>query len=257
MIEFRGEDGGVLSCHELRDDCKHCRPGCWPQHIRDAVPLPDGVKEFVVLKGGAVIHEQAIPEPPEVKVRCRRNQKEEIELQWSSDQEGEVWYLVHWLDDDGKTWRGVSPRTQEQEMTLPLRQFPHAEQLAFRVLATAGLATGVGTCAVDVAAPPLPTVEIIPGRNLGDTGRAGCAARNGRGRGRVGTNDLRSGHPLVRRRRSGDWTREINRSSRALRPRGCGPRSRAQRREGARREDVANASDGGRPLRPSPRRSGQ
>ncbi len=162
MIEFRGEDGGVLSCHELRDDCKHCRSGCWPKHIRDAVPLPDGVKEFVVLKGGAVIHEQAIPEPPEVKVRCRRNQKEEIELQWSSDQEGEVWYLVHWLDDDGETWRGVSPRTQEQEMTLPLRQFPHAEQLAFRVLATAGLATGVGTCEVDVAAPPLPTVEIIP-----------------------------------------------------------------------------------------------
>jgi hypothetical protein len=161
MIEFRDGDGVALSCHELRDDCKHCRPGCWPKHIRDAVPLPDGAKQFVVLKGGDVIDEREIPEPPEVKVRCRRNQKEEIELQWSSDREGEVWYLVHWLDDDGETWRGIGPRTQDQKMTVPLRQFPHAGRLAFRVLATTGLATGVGTCEIEVSAP-LPTVEIIP-----------------------------------------------------------------------------------------------
>ncbi len=101
-------------------------------------------------------------DPPEVKVRCRRNQKEEIELKWSSDQEGEVWYLVHWLDDDGETWRGVAPRTQEQQMTLPLRLFPNTGHLEFRVLATTGLATGVGTCEVDLPAPPLPTVEIVP-----------------------------------------------------------------------------------------------
>jgi hypothetical protein len=69
---------------------------------------------------------------------------------------------VQWLDDDGTTWRGVAPRTQERAMTLPLRRFAHTGVLRFRILATSGIATGVGECKVEPPPPPLPTVEIVP-----------------------------------------------------------------------------------------------
>ena len=47
-------------------------------------------------------------------------------------------------------------------MTLPARRFAHLGLLQFRVLATSGLATGIGTCELDLGTPPLPTVEIVP-----------------------------------------------------------------------------------------------
>ena len=163
-VELQDPDGHVLTCHGLRNDCKHCRAGCWPKRIRDAIPLPDGSSKLVILEDGKAIHEEEIPDPPTVKLRCRQTQKGEIHLEWSTDQDegGDLWYIVHWLDDDGETWRGAAPRTQERKMTLSARQFAHRGLLCFRVLATNGLATGVGTCELEQPPPPLPSVEILP-----------------------------------------------------------------------------------------------
>jgi hypothetical protein len=47
-------------------------------------------------------------------------------------------------------------------MTLSVRQFRHHRLLRFRVLATSGLATGVGTCELEQPPPPLPSAEIVP-----------------------------------------------------------------------------------------------
>ncbi|HEX6714696.1 MAG TPA: hypothetical protein VF066_14990 [Thermoleophilaceae bacterium] len=163
-VEFRDDDDAVLSCQELRNDCKHCRRCCWPQSIRDALALPDGARKLVLLEGKDVVHEQEIPDPPTVRVRCKISAKQEIVIEWSAsdEEEGDLWYLVQWLDDDGTTWRGVAPRTQERAMTLPLRRFAHTGVLRFRVLAASGLATGLGECEVEPPPPPLPTVEIVP-----------------------------------------------------------------------------------------------
>jgi hypothetical protein len=50
-VELRDEDGRVVSCQPLHESCQHCRGGCWPRRLRDAVPFPDGAKKLAVVRG--------------------------------------------------------------------------------------------------------------------------------------------------------------------------------------------------------------
>jgi hypothetical protein len=56
----------------------------------------------------------------------------------------DLWYLVQWRDRRG-TWRGAAPRTQRTSLKIPRRLFQRERLIAVRVLASSGIATGIGT----------------------------------------------------------------------------------------------------------------
>jgi len=157
-LEFRDEKGNVLSCHSLREDCVHCPPDCWPKRIRDEVPYPREARKLMVWDRHDKLYEEDIPDPPKVTVKCQYREKEKVfDLKWDASSGGEdepdLWYLVHWRDREG-TWRGVAPRTKERHMTVPASLVGSQREVPVRILATSGIATGVGTCTLKYPYPP-------------------------------------------------------------------------------------------------------
>lgn len=108
-------------------------------------------------EGDEVVHEEDIPEPPGVEVRCRVDAKtKEHVVSWKPVgriREGEeLWYLVHYQERDG-SWRGVAPRTADTEIRIPWRLLGRRRSVPVRVLATSGIATGVGECTLEIDEP--------------------------------------------------------------------------------------------------------
>lgn len=175
-VELHDGAGRVLVCQTLHEECRHCTGNCWPKRFRDVVSMPPGAKTLVVWEGRDRLYEEDIPDPPEVEVECRYLEKEQAhEVKWSAadgqgdGEEADLWYLVQWQDLDG-SWRGVAPRTRERTMRIPVSLVGWRASVPVRVLATSGIATGVGECTLegpDDVPPPCdvvvmtdPTVEV-------------------------------------------------------------------------------------------------
>ncbi len=166
-VELLDEAGKVLTCQPLYDECKHCRAGCWPKSFREVIPFYSEARKLIVWEGTDKIYEEDIPTPPLVKVTCEYVQAEnEFEVKWMATDAGgegaELWYLVQWQDGED-TWRGVAPRTQDLSIRIPAKLIGRRRpELSIRVLATSGIATGVGTCTIQLRKTEIPGQDIVP-----------------------------------------------------------------------------------------------
>lgn len=158
VLELLDKAGNVLKSARLyagdHDSGSGCDHGCWPVKIQQAVPFDPMAEKLVIYEGDdRVIYEQDIPTPPKVNLVVRGADdanESRLTLRWritgqaykGAKAKG-LWYLVQWRDARG-TWRGVGPRTQQNTLQVPKRLFNRQEEVAIRVLATAGIATGQG-----------------------------------------------------------------------------------------------------------------
>jgi hypothetical protein len=169
-LELLDNHGRTLVCQPLYCECTHCgcdkcQPEqCWPKIIRQPVPFPKGVAKLVIWEGKDRIYEEDIPTPPSVRVNAQYDAKtHEFEIHWSAVEESkqELWYLVQCLEEPD-TWRSLLPRTQQRSLRLSASRLVSASHLGkkkevqLRVLATSGIATGVGeySLAIEHAQPP-------------------------------------------------------------------------------------------------------
>lgn len=160
--ELADEDGNVLLCVPLQCGCEEGGCHCWPREIRDAIPWPDGVRKLRIWEDETLIYEEDVPDPPEVEITSATEEKDGVLVKWSSrrrDREDELWYVVHWYDDEDEVWRGVGPRQQEKSLLIPRRLL--AEQRRIRVLATSGIATGFAERSVGLAQPDPSEVTVL------------------------------------------------------------------------------------------------
>lgn len=128
-----------------------CRASRWPMKIRHAVAFDARARTLVLYECDKELERWPIPDPPKVSVEVSGQddaKREDIELKWHASSDtagdaGELWYLVQWRDRRG-TWRGAAPRTRRNSMKIPKRLFRRERVGIVRVLASSGLATGVG-----------------------------------------------------------------------------------------------------------------
>jgi hypothetical protein len=132
------------SCGCSGDDC------LWPKPFRQDIPFDVDAKRLVILECDNVIFEVDIPDPPKVELTCKSADDPDIDYvgcNWNATREGhqDLWYLLQWRDRRG-VWRGVAPRTQRTEWKVPKSFWARDREMSLRVLATSGIATGLGTC---------------------------------------------------------------------------------------------------------------
>lgn len=142
--------------------CCGCGPdeNGWPVHIRQAIPYHPQSRTLLIYEGEEEIFRKEILAPPKVEVKCaeaENSEKPTIHVSWAASapkgcKPEDMWYLVQWQDGRG-TWRGCAPRTQKTELEVPKSLFGRQKQVAIRVLATSGIATGVGECTCDLQYP--------------------------------------------------------------------------------------------------------
>jgi len=143
---------------ELRSVCLNAEDGgcgcCaarWPLRIRQAVPFDTRARTLVLFECDKEVGRWPIPDTPKVIVDVTgqdSSERDNIEVTWRAEladgeREGGLWFLVQWRDRLG-TWRGLAPRTQKMQLTVPKRIFRGEGQSAIRVLASSGIATGEG-----------------------------------------------------------------------------------------------------------------
>jgi len=142
-VEFQDDKRNPLSCSSLHCNCDEgCK--CWPKNIRDIVFFPENSRWLVVWEDDNKIYEEEIPPVPKINIDYQKPGKEGVELKWSAQPDSkDLWYLVQWYDRRAESWRGVAPRQQSNQMTIPFRFFSRSEELNIRVIATPGLGTGM------------------------------------------------------------------------------------------------------------------
>ena len=179
-VEVIDAAGKVLICHDLHEDCQHCDEDCWPKRIREAVTFPPGAAKLRVLEGDKQLYEEDIPEPPKVQVKCQFVDKAvAFDVQWSAtdpQKKADLWYLVQWQDRDG-SWRGHGARTQKTDARIKAVEVGWRNEVPLRVLATSGIATGVGECMLELKfslqSPPPQVVVTSHPKSAGPEVQAG------------------------------------------------------------------------------------
>ena len=157
-VELQDKAGNVLRTTRLYADATCC--GCRPtvrshMRIRQGVAFDPRAHTLVLYEKDDVIGEWSVGDPPPVSVECSDDPAADaVRVAWDTQgpedaKPRELWFLVQWRDDRG-TWRGCAPRTQERELVVPKPLFAGQRQVAIRVLASAGIATGVGQCEVEL-----------------------------------------------------------------------------------------------------------
>lgn len=173
-VEFLDGKGEVLTADCLYGQGDACGCGCaggglWPRHIVQAVPFDTRANKLAIYEADKLIHEQEITAPPKIRLTCtdgdQDSRSDVLAFHWTTgnnhqpeggnSSKGELWYLLQWRDRHG-TWRGVMPRTQRTRAEVPKRLFGRQTRVAVRVLATAGIATGMDLWEGEVyeASPP-------------------------------------------------------------------------------------------------------
>ena len=143
-VEFQDAERNGLDCSPVFPDCAAgCQ--CWPKAFLNDIPYPSGARWFVVWEGDRKLYEEAIPDPPKVKIEGSKQKKKGVQLQWTASEDA-LWYLVQWLDSDD--WRGISPRQSKTSILIPAALFIDSPALSVRVLATSGIATGISETTV-------------------------------------------------------------------------------------------------------------
>ncbi len=162
--ELTDDKGNTLACSRLFGTCVQCDDECWPKTIRTPVVFTEGARHLRVFEGRDELAHYEIPAAPELRLEAGYDQKHrEWVVAWQAAQsEGQsLRYLVQWRDASG-TWRGAAPRIDETRIRLPVRLIGDRDQIAVRVLATSGIATGMAQIELERPAKvPPPSVELI------------------------------------------------------------------------------------------------
>ena len=140
--EFLDGDRNVLDCGALHCQCGDGGCNCWPKSIRDSIFKPASARWFVVLEGDKELYEEAIPDPPQVQLVSDKSREDGVFITWDSTPASGLWYVVHWRDSKHRNWRGVAPRLDSKSLLIPRRLFKNERELAIRIYATSGIATG-------------------------------------------------------------------------------------------------------------------
>jgi hypothetical protein len=187
-IELQDEQGKMLkhAClyaagHGAACGCEH---GVWPLRFRQAMSFDARATRLVIFHCDDAIYEQAIPKAPELKLEVREGDnahKPALHLRWQAHGcDGDaptLWYLVQWRDARG-TWRGCAGRTRATALTVPKSVFRRQRQIALRVLASSGIATGQAIWEGPLEQPQTPPEEVVQLRLQG-VGAAGGAFHTG------------------------------------------------------------------------------
>lgn len=159
VIEQRDADDRILLSEYLYENRSGC--GCsgdeclWPKRFRQDIPFDPKARKLVILECDKEIFSIDIPTASKVELACTGGDDAKastVTCKWSAGGEGEqgLWYLLQWRDRRG-TWRGVAPRTQCTEGEVPKSLWTRETEVALRVLATSGIATGLAACQVRLA----------------------------------------------------------------------------------------------------------
>jgi hypothetical protein len=135
----------VLVCQPLA--C-YCDGGChcWPKKASANLSWSPEACWLVIWEGSKKIYEEAIPVAPVIKITSAESKKDGFHLKWFAKngvnrKKTDLWFVVHWYDDEMDVWRGVAPRQQETSLVIPASLFVRSS-LKIRVLGTSGIATG-------------------------------------------------------------------------------------------------------------------
>ena len=160
VIEQRdGKDRILLSdyLYEERAGCGCSGDAClWPKRFRQDIPFDPDARKLVILECDKEIFSIDIPDPPKIELTCTHGddpKKAMVSCKWSASGDGgqDLWYLLQWRDRRG-IWRGVAPRTRRTEWNVPKSLWTREKDVALRVLATSGIATGSAECQFTLAA---------------------------------------------------------------------------------------------------------
>ncbi|NLD68525.1 MAG: hypothetical protein GX644_06880, partial [Limnobacter sp.] len=151
--------------------------GGWPVRIRHAIAFDSRARTLVLLECDKEIGRWPIPDPPKLSVRVEGadSRDNELRLRWDvhgerDGEDGSHWFLVQWRDRRG-TWRGVAPRTRKRSLAVPKRLFGGQAEVALRVLASSGIATGSVQWEGPIQQPDTPpTGTSPPGITIGLAG---------------------------------------------------------------------------------------
>ena len=180
VLEQLDKKANVLRSACLYADALCCSHGCggacecesWPVRIRHAVAFAADAAALVLYECDKEIQRWDVPAAPKVDVECEYHDqpdRSEVVVRWNAKVAGDtgkgaLWFLVQWRDRLG-TWRGCGPRTQSNEMRVPKRLLVGDKSVHVRVLASSGIATGVGVWSGDLVQPPPqpgePLVQIV------------------------------------------------------------------------------------------------
>jgi hypothetical protein len=149
-VELSDEAGNSLgrTCLRVLDPACGCCGGGTTIRIRQAVAFDLSARKMTLFHRDAEVETWRIPDPPVVELTCERRARDNrIRLSWTiraagkaGKDSGGYWSMVQWQDGLG-IWRGVAPRTQDTQLDLPAESARPA--MAYRVLVTSGIATGV------------------------------------------------------------------------------------------------------------------
>jgi hypothetical protein len=158
-------DGEVLDCGPLRCPCNETGCGCWPKHIRSAIPMPEGVRSIRIREADEEIYREEIPEPPELRITSQESRGDGVHLEWKSNPrrrgtKEEACYLVQVQDSGGETYRGLTARSSDTTAVIPRRLFTRGSKLNVRVLASSGIATSIVESTVELQDYEAPDVEL-------------------------------------------------------------------------------------------------
>jgi hypothetical protein len=147
VVELVNEAGRTVSVHRLGSACFHCGPESWPKRLQAQVRFPPGVRRLNVVEGDKVLLTYEVEPAPKVEVSVEWRDRRHV-VSWKADPGDGCTFLLQWQGADG-IWRGLAPRTQEREFTLPDKLPVGKGRVKMRVLATRGIATGSAEFEVD------------------------------------------------------------------------------------------------------------
>jgi hypothetical protein len=162
--ELLDESKHVLVCQPLASCCgSTC--DCWPKRAAANIPWSPASRWLRIWEADKMIYEEAIPDPPTVKIHGSDSKADGLHLKWSAKHaskadKGHLWYVVHWFDREFSIWRGVAPSQQETSLVIPSNLFVSSD-LRIRVLATSGIATGYAEADLKSDKPQGPNHEIV------------------------------------------------------------------------------------------------
>lgn len=143
--------GAPCASQDGRDEDGGHQDVMWPLHIYQGVPFDPAARQLVIYEGERAVYRQVIGQAPEVKLAVGEivdNDRVYWDIRWESGGQGcgnkPAHYLVQWQDALG-TWRGLAARTTARSLRVAKALLGEQQVRAIRVLASSGIATGMGS----------------------------------------------------------------------------------------------------------------
>jgi hypothetical protein len=147
---IKGADGQVLHEYPVSVKPLSDTPGSDRLGLMDVVFAvdPDAREVELLVGGGTVDTFQASATPPRVRGLTREDAgPHALSMAWETDAEAgdEHTYAVQVSTDNGRTWQTLAVGLATPELTIDRNQFPGAEQVQIRVVATDGFTRSIVT----------------------------------------------------------------------------------------------------------------